>query len=280
MAKGVLGIIICPMLEDELIHFMCNDPEVQRIVLLENDYCGSIRVKLDKKGVKYDYIPQSEFDNGNVEFDRDIFNIVIKANNLALHSEPADLKRFIENQIVEIQPHIDALGLYYGLCGNFGWDATRWAKDNGYKPTAVFRSIDGKVCDDCVAVAVGGSDNYLKLEKKYTGMLYVIPAIANNWVDFMMAGDDAKSLKNLPEETKDALGIHTHDDFIRWMFEFAGYQYTLKMDTGLGDSEAFDKKYLEVTERVGLKPLVIEDGWVTIECARNIYAECKGYLLQ
>mgnify|MGYP003294823305 CR=1 FL=1 len=69
-----------------------------------------------------------------------------------------------------------------------------------------------------------------------------------------------------------------NEDFLRWMFEFAGYQYTLKIDTGIADSEYFDKRYYEITESLNLKPMIIEDGWVTLACAEGIYAECKRNL--
>ncbi|MCQ2079579.1 MAG: DUF1638 domain-containing protein [archaeon] len=277
MAKGVLGIIICPMFEDELLYSLGRDPEIQRIVVLDNEHVRDIRSKMDKRGMRYDLVPEADFDEGRVEFDRSVFNVVIKANSLALHAEPADLKAFVEGQIRDIQPHIDALGLYYGLCGNFGWDVTEWCRQMGYKPAAVFRSASGRVCDDCIAVAVGGSERYLELERTYTGMFYVIPSFANNWQTFVMAGDTAKGLNNLPEETKQELGLTDQESFIRWMFEFCGYTNTLKIDTGLSEKDEFEEAFQDISRRLNLKPLVIEDGWVTLNSVEGIYATCKSF---
>lgn len=277
MARGVLGIILCPMLEDELLYNIGRDKDVGRIVLLDNEFCGSTRDKMTKKGLKFDVVPEADFDAGKTEFDRSIFNVVIKSNDLALHSEPQDLKAHIEKQIRDMQPYVDALGLYYGLCGNYGWDITAWCREQGLKPAAVFRDDEGKVCDDCISVALGGSKHYLALQKKYTGMFYMTPAFANNWQDFAMAGDDAKSIATLPEETREALGITDKESFIAWMFEFCGYQNTLKIDTGLGDSENFEKKFQEISARLNLKPLVIEDGWVTMNSVDGIYHACKSF---
>ncbi|MCQ2069611.1 MAG: DUF1638 domain-containing protein [archaeon] len=278
MTKGVLGIIICPMLEDELVYSIRKDDEIGRVVLLDNPHSSGLRSKLEKTGTRFELVPEADFDAGKVEFDRSIYNIVIKANDLALHSEPANLKAHIEKQVTDIQPLVDALGLYYGLCGNYGWDISAWCREKGFKPASVFRSLDGRVCDDCVCVALGGTERYLALEKKYTGMLYVIPSIASNWEPFLMAGDDAKSIAALPEETKEELGIVDIQSFMRWMFEFCGYKNSLKIDTGLDTTGTFDQGFLDLSEMMNLKPLVIEDGWVTLDSVEGIYESCKKNL--
>lgn len=278
MTKGTLGIIICPMNDDHLIYSICNDRDVGRLVLLDNEFSGMIRSKLEKKGVKFELIPEKDFDEGEVEFDPEIFNVVIKTDDLALHAEPQELRAFVEKQVIDIQPLVDAVGLYFGLCGNYGWDATQWAKDNGYKPTAVYRSMDGKVCDDCVAIAIGGTERYKKLEKQYVGMFYLTPAIADNWDDFMGAGDMGKQLKSIPRETLEELGIHNQNDYMRWMFELGHYQYILKIDTGLADTKRFDSMADDIGRLLNLRPIVPKEQWATIECAEALYAECKGYL--
>ena len=207
MAKGVLGIIICPMNDDYLIHSICTDREVGRIVLLQNKHSDGIKAKLESRGVQFDIVPEYFFDNGNMVFDKKILNVVIKTNDLGLHAEPKDLRDYIEAEITELQPLVDAVGLYYGICGNFAWDITEWCKERGYKPTAVFRALDGRVCDDCVAIAIGGTEKYKQLEREYKGMFYVTPAIADNWVAFVGAGDIGKQLKSISKETLDGLGF-------------------------------------------------------------------------
>lgn len=278
MAKGVLGIIICPMMNDELLHYICNDPDVARTIILDNDFSSDLKAKMDSRGHHYELIPESDFYNGRVVFDRNVLNIVIRSNNLALHAEPKDLKRYVEEEIEAIQPFVDALGLYYGLCGNYGWDLTEWATRMGYKPVAVFRGTDGKVVDDCVAVVVGGSDRYLQLEKRYTGMFYLTPAIADNWIEFVSAGDLGKQLANIPKETLEELGIFSDLDYMRWMFEIGHYQHILKMDTGLEDSERFNRKAEEIGKVLNLKPIDIESGWITLQSAEGIYTQCKKNL--
>lgn len=278
MTKGVLGIIICPMNDDQLVHSISGDSEVDRVVVLKNDYSEIIGKKLESKGVAVEYIPEEKFDNGEVEFDRGKFNIVIKTNSLGLHAEPDKLRAYVEKQIVDIQPYVDALGLYYGLCGTYGWDITEWAKQNCLKPVAVFRGEDGKVCDDCVSIVVGGPGRYYELEKKYTGMFYLTPSIAENWVDFVAAGESGQQLESIPEETRDELNIHTPVDMMRWMFELGGYEYILRLDTGYGNRPKFIEISEEIGEALKLKPIDAEEGWVTDYPTNAIYEECRSYL--
>ena len=278
MAKGVLGIIICPMNDDYLIHSICTDKEVGRIVLLQNKYSDGIKAKLESRGAQFDIVPEYFFDNGNMVFDKKILNVVIKTNDLGLHAEPKDLRDYIEAEITELQPLVDAVGLYYGICGNFAWDITEWCKEKGYKPTAVFRALDGRVCDDCVAIAIGGTEKYKQLEREYKGMFYVTPAIADNWVAFVGAGDIGKQLKSISKETLEDLGIHSEQDFMRWMFELGHYENILMIDSGLSDTKAFEKKAHEMGQALNLKPIRCAEGWATLECAEALYKECKGFL--
>lgn len=280
MAKGVLGIIICPMMNDELLYCLCRDPEVARTVILDNGFAGDLKRRMGAGGHPFELVPESDLYDGKLEFDRNVLTVVIRSNDLALHAEPKDLKAHVEKEVEEIQPYVDALGIYYGICGNYGWDITAWAKQMGYKPTAVFRGLDGRVVDDCVAVAVGGSDRYLQMEKKYTGMFYVTPAIADNWIEFVGAGDIGKQLSNIPKETLEELGIFSDLDYMRWLFEIAHYKNILKLDTKLGDSGKFEAKVNEIGKAVNLKPIDIEDGWITLQSAEGIYAQCKKNLPQ
>lgn len=278
MIKGILGLIVCPMLEDELLYSISKDQDICRIVLLENEHCGSIRKKMDQRGIKYETVLEKYFDEGRVPFDRSVYNIVIKMNNLGLHAEPADLKEHVTKQVRAIQDYVDVVGLYYGICGNHGWDITEYCRENGLKPAVIFRGDDGEICDDCVAVAIGGASNYRRFIKRYTGIFFLTPAIANNWEDFIMAGDLAKGIGSVPEDTLEALGIHGREDFMRWMFEIGHYEFMLKMNTGLDPNIDFDAKAEMIGKKLNLKPIEIEDGWITINTAEAIYRDCKKHL--
>ena len=139
MTKGILGVIACPMLEDELIYSMSHDPEDKNVLVLETPYNGSLRRKLDSNGVPYTTMDEWEFMHSESGLDRNEFNIVIKMKNLALHAEPKVLMEDLENDLTMIQGRVDAVAMYYGMCGNYGWDLTEWGKEHVDFPIEVFR---------------------------------------------------------------------------------------------------------------------------------------------
>ena len=45
----------------------------------------------------------------------------------------------LENDLVMLQGRVDAVAMYYGMCGNYGMDLTEWAEENLDYPVATFR---------------------------------------------------------------------------------------------------------------------------------------------
>lgn len=286
MAKGVLGIVICPMNDDQLLYSLEKDKDIDRLVLLDNEYSKMFREKLESKKIGYELLDEVSFLSGGLNADPERYTVVIRMNDLGLHADPKHLRSYLEDEIREMQPFVDSFAVYYGLCGNYGWDLQKWAEDSGLKPVTVFKGSDGKVCDDCVAIAVGSSSRYLELEKTYTGMFYLTPAIADNWYDFVMAGGGAGSgqptieeqLKRTPKEVLDAFGITDTMSYMRWLFEIGNYTNVLKLYTGLSDRAAFDAKAEEIGKILNLKPIEIGPGWVTLDPADALYNRAKGCL--
>jgi hypothetical protein len=50
---------------------------------------------------------------------------------------------------------------------------------------------------------------------------------------------------------------------------------SLKIDTGLVDPVAFDRAFMDLSEVMGLKPIVVDDNLITLSAVDSIYAECK-----
>ncbi|AGI47693.1 Protein of unknown function (DUF1638) [Thermoplasmatales archaeon BRNA1] len=274
MVRKVMGVIGCPMLEDELIHGFEMDEGEKTLFVIDNIPSSSLRAKMDSKGIPYSLVSEDDAADGRVGYS-DGFNILILMNRLGLHADPKALREKVEEQVRRISPRVDSIALYYGLCGNFGWDMTQWARDNGLKPTEMFRDSAGRICDDCIGAAIGGGARYLELQKTYFGMFYVIPAIAHNWKDFLDDGSATDAARNLPDDLKDELDIHSDEDYIRWMFRTCGYTNMVKMDTGLADKELFEKEFEALCERMELKPITIGDGWLTLQPAEDIYWRSK-----
>lgn len=157
MTNGILGIIACPMLEDELVYDMANDPEAKDVYVLESENTDAFRRKLRNKGVAFTDLDEWDFMHTDSMFDRSRFTVVIRMKSLGLHSEPAKLKSALQDDLVMLQGRVDAAAMYYGMCGNYGWDLTKWAEGHVDFPVEVFRDCQGRVCDDCIGVAVAAS---------------------------------------------------------------------------------------------------------------------------
>ena len=273
MTKGILGVIACPMLEDELIYSMSHDSEDKNVCVLDTPYNGSLKRKLDANGVAYTTMDEWEFMHSESGLDRDRFNIVIKMKNLALHAEPKVLMEDLENDLTMIQGRVDAVAMYYGMCGNYGMDLTKWADEHLSIPVRTFRDCNGRVCDDCVGVAVGGLAGYQHLIKDYTGVMLLTPAVATNWEDFLGASDMAKGL--------DVMGPGDKKEQMRWLLEMCGYTSEVMIDTGLGivSREEFENAARDMSDSLGLKILRADPSkYVDHGPMNRIYSESKADL--
>ena len=53
--KGVMCVVACPLLEDELIHSLHEDTQEKKIYIADTKPSVSIKRKMDAKGMKYDF---------------------------------------------------------------------------------------------------------------------------------------------------------------------------------------------------------------------------------
>jgi len=281
MAKGVLGIIACPMLDDNLVYSLSKDTEKKNITVVRNEYNGSLVRKLDAAGVEYDYIGWGQVINGGYRPDRSEYNILILMINLGLHSKPKELKAKVEDLSKEMAPFVDSFGFYLGTCGNYGWDIPAWCNGVLNKPGAMFCDSNGCLCDDCVGVAIAGGPRYLEMQKRYPGHFYLFPAMAVNFDDFMDAdqADSAAIEQSLTDEMREQLGIEPgRDGYLRWLLRMGDYKNILKIETGLGNDKEYDECAKKVSERTQLTIIPAEDGWASMQPTDDIYQKCKSFL--
>ena len=269
MTKGILGAIVCPMLEDELIHSLSTDPEEKSVYVIDTPYNGSLKRKLEYYDVPFTEIDEFDFLNHGADIDRDRFNVVIKSKNLGLHAEPKVLMDDLQNELVMIQGRVDAVAMYYGMCGNYGWDLTKWGKENVSFPIEVFRDCNGRVCDDCVGVSVGGLDGYLGLIKEFTGVLLVTPAVATNWEDFLGASDMAKGMDIFPGDKNEKMKTLLH---------MCGYENAVQIDNHLEPRDEFDRATKEMCDALELKVLQADPSYIDTGPMERLYSTSKRNL--
>jgi hypothetical protein len=113
---AVLGVLTCEMLELEFAHLLRSDAEVSRIAVV-NDERSTRLIDALELGVATELrrIPGlNEFTASS----RDGLEILIRVLELGLHIWPTKLQEALLEAAQEIAPHVDALLLGYGLCGN------------------------------------------------------------------------------------------------------------------------------------------------------------------
>ncbi len=279
MTHGTLGIIACPMLDDNLVFEIEKDAEEKYITIIDNKNNGSLRRKLEKESVPYETIGYDDLLAGKYCPDPSKFNMMVLMLDLGLHSRPEVLKSTVENYTREMQPYADAFGFYLGTCGNFNWDIPGWCAENGLKPAAMFCDGEGNLCHDCVGVNIAGGPKYNEMQKKYTGHLYIFPSMASNYDDFMNADHpNAMAEESLTDDMREVLGIEPgRDGYMRWLLSLGDYKYILKLDTGIGN-EHFDEDLRKISERTRLKIKTAEEGWATLRSTDCLYTKCKSML--
>ncbi|MDR0888132.1 MAG: DUF1638 domain-containing protein [Candidatus Methanoplasma sp.] len=266
MVKGTLGVIVCPILEDELIYSLSNDPEEKNIFLLESKNSVDISKKLTRKKIPFTLLDERMFLNGMETIPEGGFNLVLMMKDLGLHSDPEVLKNDLRETLMFMQSRVDAFALYYGLCGNANQGLDEWAAEHIEKPIAIFRDENGRMCDDCIGVAVGGFDKYYSLQKKHVGVLYYTPAMATKWREFF----GQNSLFT---------GVETKNfDKLKAILDMCDYHKVMIIPTGLGDEEEFKFSLNEFADKFELDILHLEPGWVTLAPANRIYSEAKASL--
>ena len=263
---GTIGVIACTMLEDELIYDILCDSDEKIIYVVDTGSQGSFVGKLNSNNIPYNMISEYSFDHGINGLDKSKFNLVVCMNQLGLHAEPKSLKSQIESQVLLHSHLFDAILVFYGICGNFGWDISETSSATSEIPVITIRDENGKICDDCIGVAVGGTDNYFRLNKAYTGVLYLTPATATNWDDFMAVSDMARGCDI------------TDHSLMKMLFEICGYKYALRLDTGLGDRENYEKCAQEICKEMNLELIDPEGTWTTLEPIKRAYVEAKSAL--
>ncbi len=280
MTHGVLGIIACPMADDNLIYSLSKDKEEKSISIIANGNESSVRRKLDSSGISYEMIQWDDVAAGRYR-PKDGYNIIILMLPLGLHAEPKKLKEAVENYAEQFQNAVDGIGFYLGSCGNYDWNMPLWCSSKGMKPSATFCDKNGELCHDCVGINIAGGPRYLELEKKYAGYLFVFPAMATNYDEFMRA-DNEESIRmeeSITDEQREVLGIEPgKDGYMRWLLRLGGYQYILRIDTGLGDADEFERALKELSERTNLSIKDAEPGWADLQPTEDLYSKCKSFL--
>ncbi|WP_406657089.1 DUF1638 domain-containing protein [Methanolobus sp. ZRKC2] len=241
----VMTILSCKILQDEIIHLLENDPEVDEICVIKNNEEQGFLTKLENVGLKYDLKQLTDIPQVSGKADNEKYTIMVYLVELALHEFPKILREEVYKLLEGITPYSDGILLFYGLCGNVLDRVEEDFKDQESTcPVRILRD-EKRIVDDCVGATLGGGEEYLKALKKFSdqGTFLFTPMYAHSWKEIMRV-DPLK-----PEKTLKML---------RKVNEITGYKRVAKVHTRLGYTTDFDEKVEEFARIFDFEILEIE----------------------
>lgn len=173
---AVLGIITCEILELEFARLLGKDSEVGRISVLENRHSAGLIELLEQQQVDHLHcLPHLHAFTAEPD---EALEVLVRVLALGLHRNQRVLRHALAKAAQELRPHIDALLLGYGLCGN-ALDDPQALLD---VDVPLFQPMDGDhPVDDCVGLCLGGRECYYDQQRKVAGTYFLTPGWSEHW---------------------------------------------------------------------------------------------------
>ncbi|WP_157209630.1 DUF1638 domain-containing protein [Methanosalsum zhilinae] len=258
--SSTLGIILCKIFEDELVHLIKNGPSPDEVVVIENDDSAGFINKLKEEGIVYAAIDASDVSDYLEKNSGNGFVLVVNILELALHAYPDDLKETVYSTIENMAGYCNGIFLLYGLCGNVLVNVEEDFESCDY-PVKILRDNDGVIVDDCIGATLGGRKEYLRTLKncRGSGTFFLTPMWAANWREL------ARSAGMCQDPYDDATS--------KFVFEQVGYNTVGKINTGLNYEKDFDKKVEEFAS-------IFEFKIVEMNGSPELFEECYKEMLE
>ena len=256
----VISIIGCRMFEDEIIHLLENDPEIEKVLVVENQDCVGITRKMAEAGIPYTALPLEEIPEKQEEKG---LTLNIYMLELALHAIPENLKRTVYSKVEAMAPRSDGILLFYGLCGNVLGKIEEDFKALDCK-VCILKEEDGEIVDDCIGAVLGGRGQYLKALKSCRGVgtFFLTPMWAVNWREMIRTA----GLSQDPDDIS----------MSKFVFDHAGYKRVARINTGLAYEKDFEACVREFSR---LFEFEITDLEGTMKLVESCYAKTKTSVL-
>lgn len=258
----VMTIIGCRMFEDEIMHLLENDPEIEKVLVVENEDSQGIKGKMAGAGVAYTSVPLEEIPEKSAEKGEGL-TLVIYMLELALHAIPENLKKTVYSKVELMAPRSDGMLLFYGLCGNVLGKIEEDFEALDCR-VCILKEENGEIVDDCIGAVLGGRKQYLQALKSCRGVgtFFLTPMWAANWREMIRTA----GLSQNPDDVA----------MSKFVFDYAGYKRVARVNTGL----VYEKKFEEcVKEFSSLFEFEVTDLEGTLHLVESCYAKTKASIL-
>lgn len=234
----IISIISCKIFEDEIIHLVEHDEEVDEVLILENGNCQNIKRKLEEIGCPFREITLEnvmDYSDFKDKQDKRSDRLILVLNILEVigtGKERIRLKINIYDAIMKMSLFSDGLLLLYGLCGNVLKNIEKDFKHIDC-PIVLLRDFDGNLVDDCICATLGGKQAFMGVIKSLKGKraFMLTPMWAAYWEKMVVANGFARSPEALEES--------------KLVFKAARYTQVAKINTGLKYQRNFESRVRE-----------------------------------
>ena len=258
----VMTIIGCRMFEDEIMHLLENDPEIEKLLVVENEDCKGITKKMNEAGLEYTTLLLEEIPENSAGKGKGL-TLIIYMLELALHAIPEDLKKTVYSKVELMAPLSDGILLFYGLCGNVLGKIEEDFKALDCR-VCILKEENGEIVDDCIGAVLGGRKQYLEALKSCRGVgtFFLTPMWAANWREMIRTA----GLSQNPDDIS----------MSKFVFDYAGYKKVARVNTGLIYEKNFDTCVKEFST---LFEFEVRDLEGTLHLVESCYAKTKASVL-
>jgi hypothetical protein len=203
-----LSIIACGMLEDELVHVLSRDSDLQQLIIVESRESLGLLHKLRSRNCNprtafLDRVPMliKDRSNSNIRNSsrfptsfpllknffrkrkcREKISVVVNILSLGLHANLEILKTEVYRNIREMASFSDRILVFYGTCGHALGNLEEDLSDLQCQ-LFFLKDRNGEIIEDCISLALGGNEAYAKTMTEFQGKgtIYLTPMWASNW---------------------------------------------------------------------------------------------------
>jgi hypothetical protein len=235
--SGVLGIVGCEVLTDEMVHSISNEKSLKAVLIVETPEGSQAYGKL--RAVAPDMKVQLSGEGelwSNIPVERP--SAVLMVMPISLHQAPSELREKVMFKLLELSGLCESIVVFYGLCGNAFREIDRLT--SGLRvPVTILRDDKARIVDDCIGATLGGTEEYLSYLREEKGEYPLNTMWALRWRHYM---HETQLLRD-PDDLEEA----------RMVFRCMGYSVVTMLDTGLGDSNEYEREVKGFADLFGLR---------------------------
>ncbi len=268
-----LSIISCRMLEDEIVHLLSSDREVEELLLLDGKEIQSLSRKLKSQNRPHimlaweslgSYLQKKQSSPGGLLSRLSILpsragslTVVVSLMRLGLHSDLELLRTAVYDEIRRMSAFSDEILIFYGRCGDSLAHIQEDLADLSC-PLYFLTDSQGQRIDDCIATALGGNEEYERTLSEHKDVaVFLTPMWASSW-------------KAMREDASPGRGRD-----LRVMLKGSGLKKVAKIDTALTFENGFDEKVDGFAREFGLEKIDLPG---CTRVAEKSYEKAKGSL--